>query len=113
MGYPNILNVAQLSEGLHVEYLGETNDDDLVTGINDPPPLCDRQWRGHPGVIREPILQHVLVDWVGLEDTAASFAVGFSSDERGLYPGLGVISAVEYERRRALVLAGEAPDNDH
>lgn len=54
-------------------------------------------------------MRHVLVDWVGLENTAASFAVGFSRDDRGLYRGLGVISAIEYERRRVLVLAGRVP----
>lgn len=57
-------------------------------------------------------MRHVLVDWVGLENTAASFAVGFSRDDRGLYRGLGVISAIEYERRRVLVLAGRVPCGD-
>jgi hypothetical protein len=71
--------------------------------------MGDRLWRGHPGVIREPVRQHVQVNWVGLEYTTASTMEGFSCDDRGFYPGLGYISAHEYETRRSRLQNGESP----
>ncbi|MCO8274000.1 hypothetical protein M1L60_25705 [Actinoplanes sp. TRM 88003] len=111
MAESDVLDVSRLSAGLFVEYLGLTKSGPDVTmvGAGDPPPLCDRLWRGHPGVISEPIPQHVLVTWAGLEETVSSFLIGFSCDDLGLFHGLGVISAEEYETRRARVLAGQAP----
>jgi hypothetical protein len=105
---PDVLSIDRLSKGLFVEYLGETTTDDLVVGMGDPPPVCDRLWHGHPGVIWEPVPQHVQVTWVGLEDTVQSFGTGHSCNDHGLY-GLGVITASDYEKRRRRVLAGQKP----
>ncbi|WP_305785994.1 hypothetical protein [Symbioplanes lichenis] len=110
MSDPGVLDIGRLSRGLFVEYLGETTTDDLVVGVGDPPPVCDRLWHGHPGVIEDPTMQHVQVTWAGLEDAAVSFGVGHSCDDQGRY-GLGVISAAEYERRRRRVLAGRPPQD--
>ncbi|GAA1623930.1 hypothetical protein [Actinoplanes couchii] len=108
MSAPDILNIGRLSKGLFVEYLDETTTDDLIVGMGDPPPACDRLWHGHPGVIWEPAMQHVQVAWVGLEDTVQSFGIGFSCNDHGLY-SLGVISASDFEERRRRVLAGQSP----
>jgi hypothetical protein len=105
---PDLLSIDRLSKGLLVEYLGETTTDDLMVGIGYPPPVCDRLWYGHPGVIWEPTPQHVQVTWAGLEDTVQSFGMGHCCDDRGQY-GLGVITAADYEQRRRRVLAGQAP----
>ena len=53
----------------------------------------------HPGVIRELLgTQHVLVDFVGLEDEPVSFGVGFGYDEEtGIYPGLLVPGESEWQ----------------
>lgn len=108
VGSPDVLTIKRLAKGLFVEYLGETTTEDMVVGIDDPPPICDRLWHGHPGVIWEPVPQHVQVTWVGLEDTAQSFGVSHSCNDAGSY-GLGVITSAEYEKRRLCVLAGQAP----
>ncbi|MEU4562667.1 hypothetical protein AB0F72_30175 [Actinoplanes sp. NPDC023936] len=108
MGTHDVLTTGRLANGLYVEYLGETTTDDLMVGVGDPPPLCDRLWHGHPGVIWEPAPQHVQVTWVGLEDTVQSFGIGYSCNYHGRY-GLGVITAAEYEKRRRRVLAGQTP----
>lgn len=107
---PDVLDVSRLSVGLLVEYLGPTDAEPalLVVGVGYPAPLCDRLWQGHPGVIAEPVPQHVLVTWVGLEDAVASFVLGFSSNDQGFY-GLGILSAAEYESRRQRILAGGSP----
>lgn len=111
MAQPDVVDVSRLSAGLLVEYLGPAivGDPDLtVVGVGYPAPLCDRLWHGHPGVISEPVPQHVQVTWVGLEDAVASFALGFSCNDQGEY-GLGVLSADEYERRRSRLLDGRPP----
>ncbi|WP_430790581.1 hypothetical protein [Actinoplanes sp. G11-F43] len=110
MSAPDVLSIGRLSKGLFVEYLGETTTDDLMVGMGDPPPICDRLWSGHPGVIWEPAPQHVQVTWVGLEDTVQSFGFGYSCNDDGLY-SLGVITASDYEERRRRVLAGHAPQD--
>lgn len=110
MSTPDVLSIGRLSKGLFVEYLGETTTDDLMVGMGDPPPSCDRLWHRHPGVIWEPAPQHVQVTWVGLEDTVQSFGVGYSSNDYGLY-GLGIITASDYEEQRRRVLAGKAPQD--
>ncbi|BAL89674.1 hypothetical protein AMIS_44540 [Actinoplanes missouriensis 431] len=109
MSTHDVLTIGRLANGLYVEYLGETTTDDLMVGVGDPPPLCDRLWHGHPGIIWEPALQFVQVRWVGLEDTVESFGIGYSSDDDGRYRGLGVIAASDYEKRRRRVLAGQTP----
>jgi hypothetical protein len=108
---PGVLDISQLSAGLFVEYLGPTESGPGVTMVHagDAEPLCDRLWHGHPGVISEPVPQHVLVTWVGLEEAVASFAVGFSCDDEGSYRGLGVLSAQDYETRRTRILDGKPP----
>lgn len=81
----------------------------LVRLSPDVEPLCDRIWYDHPGVISEPVPQHVLVSRVGLEEAVASFAVGFSCDDHGSYRGLGVLSAQDSETRRTRILDGKSP----
>ena len=80
-----------------------------MVGAGYAEPLCDRLWQGHPGVISEPVPQHVLITWVGLEEAVASFAVGFSCDDQGRYGGLGVLAAHEYETRRSRILDSRSP----
>ena len=111
MAEPEVLNISELSAGLFVEYLGptESGPDVMMVHAGDAEPLCDRMWHGHPGTISEPVPQHVLVTWVGLEEAVASFAVGFSCDDQGSYRGLGVLSAQEYEKRRTRILDGRSP----
>jgi hypothetical protein len=108
---PDVLHISQLSAGVFVEYLGPTESGSQVTMVHtgDAEPLCDRLWQGHPGVISEPVPQHVLVTWVGLEEAVASFAAGFSCDDQGFYPGLGVLSTQDYESRRTRILGGKPP----
>ena len=108
MSSPDVLSIDRLAKGLFVEYLDETTTDDLVVGVDYPPPACDRLWHGHPGVIWAPEPQHVQVTWVGLEETVQSFGMGYSCDDRGEY-ALGIITAADYEKRRRRVLAGQAP----
>ncbi|MEV4637400.1 hypothetical protein AB0J80_08620 [Actinoplanes sp. NPDC049548] len=110
MADPDVLTLERLSTGLFVEYLSATTTDPdlLVVGLDYPAPVCDRLWQGHPGVIHDPTAQHVQVTWAGLEDTVASFGLGFSCDDQGRY-GLGIISATEYAARRLRVLAGRSP----
>jgi hypothetical protein len=57
---------------------------------------------GHPGRIWRPLVQHVQVSWVGLEEEPESYAVGFSTSEDGdgSFPGLGHLPEAEFERRR-------------
>ncbi|WP_157437235.1 hypothetical protein [Actinoplanes subtropicus] len=111
MAEPDVLDISRLSAGLFVEYLGPTESGLDVTMVHagDAEPRCDRMWHGHPGVISEPVPQHVLVTWVGLEEAVASFAVGFSCDDHGAYCGLGVLSAQDYEARRTRILDGKSP----
>ncbi len=110
MSEPDVLTLEKLSTGLFVEYLDSTTTDPdlLIVGLGHPAPLCDRLWHGRPGTIHEPAPQHVQVTWVGLEDTVASFALGFSCNDQGRY-GLGIISATDYATRRHRVLAGQSP----
>lgn len=111
MAESDVLDMSRLSAGLFVEFLGPTESgaDVTLVAAGSAAPLCDRLWHGHPGVIAEPVPQHVLVTWVGLEEAVASFAVGFGCDDRGSYAGLGVLSAEEYETRRTRVLDGGSP----
>ena len=45
--------------------------------------------RGHRGIVKDcSMLDHVLVDWVGLEDAPISFGVGFGVNDYEEYPGL-------------------------
>ncbi len=93
----DVLTLERLSSGLYVEYLDATTADPdlLVVGLGYPAPCYDRLWHGHPGTIDDPTPQHVQVIWARLEDTVASFALGFSCDDQGRY-SLGIISATEY-----------------
>lgn len=111
MAEADVLDISRLAFGLFVEYLGptESGPDVTLVGAGSAEPRCDRLWHRHPGVISEPVPQHVLVSWVGLEEAVASFAVGFGCDERGSYAGLGVLSAEEYETRRIRILDGKSP----
>lgn len=72
--------------------------------------LPDDLYAGHPGVITDSTPQHVLVDWVGLEDMYISFATGTSVSYMGgaLY-GMAVISEDEYAQRSARIRMGLPP----
>lgn len=72
--------------------------------------LPDDLFAGHPGVITDATPQHVLVDWVGLEDMYISFATGTSVYYLGgSLHGMAVISEDEYTRRSARIQEGLPP----
>lgn len=72
---------------------------------------------GHPGRITDSTIQHIKVDWAGLEHEPASYAAGFclerrdSSDEEGFVPGLTEISEEEYEKRVDRIERGTGPED--
>lgn len=72
--------------------------------------LPDMLYTGHPGVITDATPQHILVDWVGLEDMYISFATGSSVDYiGGPVHGLAVIAEEEYQLRSERIRKGQAP----
>ena len=88
------LRRSELRVGLTVAYRGEERE---VLNWGQPPAV-GLLHTGHPGRVWELHLgQHVLVHWVGLEDTDESQVVGFSTDDSGdFYPGLAAIDEAEY-----------------
>lgn len=70
----------------------------------------DDLYAGHPGVITDATPQHVLVDWVGLEDMYISFATGTSVYYiGGSLHTMAVISEEEYTQRSARIRMGQSP----
>lgn len=62
--------------------------------------LPDDLYAGHPGVITDSTPQHMLVDWVGLEDMYISFATGTSVYYMGgSLHGMAVITEGDYAHR--------------
>lgn len=91
------LTTQDVTAGLRVIYLGSASAGDVLDGelrasgrILMP---------GHPGTIREILgLQHVIVQFVGLEAEPVSWAVGFGCDElSGVYPSLGFPTDQEWD----------------
>jgi len=52
---------------------GSDTDRDIINPHTGTPML----FHGQPGRTTNPAIQHILVDWVGLEDEPASFVVGY------------------------------------
>ena len=88
---------SELRVGLPVAYLGGEHE---VLDWGQQPAVGVLR-RGHPGRVWElHDGHHVLVHWVGLEDTDESQVVGFSTDESGeVYRGLAAITEDDYARR--------------
>ena len=90
---------------------GSDTDRDILNPHTGTPML----FHGHPGRTTNPAIQHILVDWVGLEDEPASFAVGYCPDtiDGGwagpVVPALAEISEDEYLLRKRRIDKGERP----
>lgn len=96
---------SQLVVGQPVVYEGP----EVTVAILDSKPPLDALRSGHPGRIRDNTPQHIMVDWVCLEDEPISFWSGFvnekrfEGDEVGSVKGLLAISNNEYESRAAAI----------
>lgn len=108
-GGDRVIPADQIIEGQFVENLLPTEliRDDLAFKREGLP---DDLYFGHPGVITDATAQHVLVDWVGLEDMYISFATGTSA----FYMGgpihvLAVLSPEEYQERSERIRQGKPP----
>ncbi len=82
-----------------VAYIGAQEDRVILDDA-----LCSRHVRlyhGHPGRIWSTNVHHVRVNWFGLEDEPASFALGFSATdhEPRVFGSLAEISEDEYRTR--------------
>lgn len=97
--------------GAPVAFRGHDTDRDILTPDPQPPLL----FHGHPGRITDPAVQHILVDWVGLENEPASFAVGFCTTTAPggwagpTVPGLAEISEEEFAVRKQRIDHGQRP----
>lgn len=73
------LRVALVGDDDSIPELERTTDDGVVHRMHD----------GHPGVVADcSIYEHVRVAWEGLESAGISTAIGFSTDDDGVYRGL-------------------------
>jgi hypothetical protein len=101
----------RIQRGTPVAYRWQDTDRDILNPASQPALL----FHGHPGRITDPTLQHVQVDWVGLEDEPASFAVGFcpTTVDGGwagpTVPGLAEISEDEFRVRKQRIESGQRP----
>ncbi|SUF08979.1 Uncharacterised protein [Rhodococcus gordoniae] len=101
----------RVRQGVPVAYCGADTDRDILNPHTQPPML----FHGHPGRITSAAIQHILVDWVGLEDEPVSFAVGYcppTIDGGWAGPvvlGLAEISEDEYLRRTQRIDKGKRP----
>lgn len=93
--------------GQYVAYLCE---DVLVREEPPRPGRPSRLYHGHPGVITDPLQEHIIVDWVGIEDTPFSWANGASVAYRGgPCPSLEPLTVKEYELRKNRIARGLHP----
>lgn len=83
------MRVEDVAVDTAVEWLGP---DDARVGLQ----------KGHPGRIEDPNPDNLFVEWVGLEYGMAS-RVSYGPDS------LGLLTDVEFARRAARVVRGEAP----
>ncbi len=111
MGEDEAIATTRVRQGVPVAYRGPDTDRDILNPETGPPML----FHGHPGRITSPAVQHILVDWVGLEDEPASFAVGYCPHtiDGGwagpVVPALAEISEDEYLLRKQRIDKGERP----
>lgn len=93
--------------GQYVAYTGED------VPVREEPPRPGRPstlYHGHPGRITDPMQEHIIADWVGIEDTPFSWANGFSVTYRGgPCPGLAPLTEQEYELRKDRIARGLHP----
>ncbi|WP_143546739.1 hypothetical protein [Rhodococcus sp. 06-235-1A] len=106
------IKLSDLVAGLPVEYDGPDTDIAIIDESSFPRVLSS----GHPGLVRDPTPQHIMVDWVCLEHEPISYASGFVADgceaeEKGVVPGLRKLTIVEYQRRAAAMRAAAAQKN--
>lgn len=93
--------------GQYVAYLCE---DVLVREEPSRPGRPAKLYNGHPGVITDPLQEHIIVDWVGIEDTPFSWANGASVEYRGgPCPSLEPLTKQEYRLRRDRIFQGKHP----
>lgn len=101
----------RIQRGTPVAYRGQDTDRDILNQAAQPALL----FHGHPGRITDAPLQHIRVDWVGLEDEPASYAVGFcpTTVDGGrpgpTVPGLAEISEDEFKVRKQRIERGQRP----
>jgi len=101
----------RIQRGAPVAYRGQDDNRDILNQTA-PPALL---FQGHPGRITDPSVQHIRVDWAGLEDEPASFAVGFcpTTVDGGragpTVPGLAEISEEEFRVRKQRIESGRCP----
>jgi hypothetical protein len=105
------VTIADLRDGLLVEYLGSEPDRGDVLGERLRA-VGMALYPGHPGRVSDATMQHVRVAWVGLEDEPVSYAVGFSCDESGRYAGLGRLPSPLFERRSEILADALASGRD-
>ena len=111
VGEDEAIATTRVRQGVPVAYRGPDTDRDILNPQTQPPML----FHGHPGRIASPAIQHILVDWVGLEDEPASFAVGYCPHtiDGGwagpVVPALAEISEDEYFLRKQRIDKGERP----
>ena len=106
------VEIEDLRNGLTVEFLGEPDPYDVESEA-----LVARGIRlvpGHPGRIFRPSSEHVQANWVGLEEEPASYGRGFNVERNGAttYHELGLISEDEFERRKGVLRAMLASDQN-
>lgn len=106
------LSEADVSKGQPVVYIGPDDAQGIYEEWTRPRVLK----AGHPGRIFDPSIQHIRVEWVGLEHEPVSYAVGFCTNRSEVgpngeasVPGLAKISADDYAELAAEVEPGTPP----
>lgn len=96
-------------KGQCVVYIGPDNAEEIYEDWSRPRILT----AGHPGKIYDPSVQHIRVEWVGLEHEPISYATGFCTNRSEVGPegrafirGLAKVSAEEYEELASKVVRG-------
>lgn len=105
---------SEVIKGQTVIYVGPDNSEEIYEAWSRPQVLKS----GHPGRIYDPTIQHIRVEWVGLEHEPISYAVGFSTNRSEVGPegkayirGLAKISAEEYAELAASIERGTPPQD--